>query len=194
MQDGFEATADEVLVARVRRGDAEAADQLVRRHLQSGYAVALAVLGSRMDAEDVCQDAMVLALEKIDDCRSPARFKAWCMQIVRNQARNALAKRRVRSGPAFDEVEHAGSGHAGEAVERRELRVSLLAALERLSVLQREVVLLKDLEGMDHRAIAASLGISEGMSRQHLFAARGALRRTLGQEALSDHTEGRGRE
>jgi len=151
MQDGREATADEVLVARVRRGDAEAADQLVRRHLQAGYAVALAVLGSRMDAEDVCQDAMVLALEKIDDCRSPARFKAWCMQIVRNQARNAMAKRRVRSGPALDEIEHPASGHAGEAAERGELRASLHAALERLTDMQREVVLLKDLEGWDHR-------------------------------------------
>ena len=60
--------------------------------------------------------------------------------------------------------------------------------------MQREVVLLKDLEGWDHRTIAATLGISEGMSRQHLFAARGALRRTLGHEALRDHTEGQARE
>jgi DNA-directed RNA polymerase specialized sigma24 family protein len=66
----------------------------------------------------------------------------------------------------------------------------LLAALDRLTPVQREVVLLKDLEGWDHRAIAAALGVSEGMSRQHLFVARGALREVLGAKALKDHTEG----
>jgi RNA polymerase sigma factor (sigma-70 family) len=66
----------------------------------------------------------------------------------------------------------------------------LLAALARLTPTQREVVLLKDLEGWDHRAIASALGVSEGMSRQHLFVARGALREVLGAKTLEDHTEG----
>ena len=192
MKPGREDPADEVLVAGVRRGDTAAADLLVRRHMPLAYTIALAVLGSRMDAEDVCQDAMVRALEKIDDCRSPSRFRYWLVQIVRNQARNVLAKQRVRSGPTLDDIEeHRAPGHASEMAERGELRVALFSALDRLTPVQREVVLLKDLEGWDHRMIAAALGLSEGMSRQHLFAARGALRLTLGPEALRDHAEGR---
>jgi len=191
MQAGREDPADEVLVARVRGGDTVAADRLVRRHLPLAYTIALAVLGGHTDADDVCQDAMVRAVEKIDECRSPSRFRFWLAQIVRNQARNALARRRVRSGPALDDVEqHPAPGHTGESAERGELRAALLAALERLTPVQREVVLLKDLDGWDHRTIAAMLGVSEGMSRQHLFAARGALRLALGPEALRDHTEG----
>ena len=191
MQAGEEDPADEVLVARVRGGDVAAADRLVRRHLPFAYAIALAVTGRTTDADDVCQDAMVRALEKIDDCRSPSRFRFWLAQIVRNHARNALARQRVRSGPALEELdEPPAPGHTGEATERRELRTALLSALERLTPVQREVVLLKDLEGWDHRAIASALGVSEGMSRQHLFNARGALRLALGTEALKDHTEG----
>ena len=191
MQTGREDPADEELIARIRGGDVAAADMLVRRHLPLAYTIALAVLGSRMDADDVCQDALVRALEKIDDCRSPSRFRFWLAQIVRNHARNALARRRVRSGPALDEVEERPApGHTGEVTERRELRAALLAALGQLTPVQREVVLLKDLEGWDHRAIAAAIGVSEGMSRQHLFVARGTLREALGPEALRDHTEG----
>jgi RNA polymerase sigma-70 factor (ECF subfamily) len=191
MNAGREEPADEVLVARVRQGDAAAADRLVRRHLPLAYTIALAVLGSRMDAEDVCQDAMVRALEKIDDCRSPSRFRYWLAQIVRNLARNALAKQRVRSGPALDDIEQQPAhGHTSEAAEQAELREALLSALARLTPVQREVVLLKDLEGWEHRMIAATLGMSEGMSRQHLFVARGALRTALGAEARRDHLEG----
>ena len=191
MNAGGDDPPDEVLVARVRGGDAAAADRLVRRHLPLAYTIALAVLGGRTDADDVCQDAMLRALEKIDECRSPSRFRFWLAQIVRNQARNALARQRVRGGPALDDIEeHPSPGHTSEAAERGELRAALLSALDRLTPVQREVVLLKDLEGWDHRMIAATLGVSEGMSRQHLFVARGALRLALGPEAPRDHLEG----
>src|SRR5438105_2856223 len=65
---------DAELVAHIRHGDAVAADELVRRHFRAAYAVALALLGNAMDAEDVCQDAFVRALERIEKCRKPDRF------------------------------------------------------------------------------------------------------------------------
>ncbi len=178
---------DQELVARVRRGDAAAADRLVRRHYRAAYFVALAVLRNPMDAEDACQDAFVRALSRVDDCRTPSRFVHWMMQIVRNHARNLRERRRVRGGPSLEEVPEPIAGSAALPVERAELRSSLLAALDGLTAEQREVVLLKDLEGWDHRAIAKALGISEGMSRQHLFAARRILRQVLGPGALKEH-------
>ncbi len=178
---------DEQLVARVRAGDAAAASALVERHFRAAYAVALALLGNPMDAEDVCQDAFVRALERIDECRKPDRFVFWLLQIVRNHAHNARDRRRVRSGPDVDTVDAPAPDDARQSVERSELRATLLAALEHLTPEQREVVLLKDLEGWDHRAIARALGISEGMSRQHAFNARHRLRELLGPGALEDH-------
>jgi RNA polymerase sigma-70 factor, ECF subfamily len=187
MEDAADALRDAELVAAVRAGDAGAADVLVRRHFRAAWAVALALLGNESDAEDVCQDAFVRALERIDECRKPDRFVYWLLQIVRNQAHNARDRRRVRGGPSLDEVEVAAPGDATRSSERHELGGRLLAALETLTPVQRQVVLLKDLEDWDHRAIAKSLGISEGMSRQHLFAARRALRERLGPTALEDH-------
>lgn len=182
---------DAGLVAAVRAGSGAAATRLVQRHFRTAYVVALALLGNRMDAEDVCQDAFVRALERIDDCRKPDRFLQWLLQIVRNHAHNARDRRRVRSGLPLDEIEIPAPGDAARESERNELAERLLAALAILSPQQREVVLLKDLEGWDHRAIATALGISEGMSRQHAFHARRVLREQLGTGALEDHTHER---
>ncbi len=189
--DDAGAVRDADLVAAVRCGDRAAADALVRRHFRAAWAVALALLGNAADAEDVCQDAFVRALERIDDCRQPDRFVYWLLQIVRNRAHNARDYRRVRSGPSVEDVSVAAPGDAARGTERRELGDRLLAALARLTPEQREVLVLKDLEDWDHRAIARALGISEGMSRQHLFAARRALRGWLGPAALEDHLHDR---
>lgn len=171
---------DAHLVERARAGDAAAFDALVRRHLRAAYAVALAVLANQHDAEDACQDAFITALERLDQCREPERFAAWLLQIVRNRARNNLRTERARPAVGLDSttLRSAGAGPARDA-ERAQLREGLLAALSRLTEVQREVVLLHDLEGWQHREIGDLLGFVEGTSRYHLSMARRALRALL---------------
>ncbi|MBI4954596.1 MAG: RNA polymerase sigma factor [Myxococcales bacterium] len=172
---GTDATA--TLVARAQRGEAAAFEALARAYLRAAYSVALGFVGRPADAEDVAQDAFVQALEHLDSCREPARFAAWLLQIVRNRARNWLASRKLRDVPAADAPNDApGDGAPPDAGA---LRGELLAALGGLGAVPREVVLLHDLEGWTHAEIAAVLGISEVMSRQHLFVARRALRRAI---------------
>ena len=163
------------LVARARRGDPGAFDLLVRRHLRAAFAVALAVLGRPADAEDVAQDGFVAALERLDELREPSRFSGWLIQIVRHRALNALAKRKLRE--PTDAVD-ARSVAPADAV----LRAGLLAALSTLSPVQREIVLLHDLDGWTHAELAAALGLTEVNCRQHLFTARRALRAALASE------------
>jgi RNA polymerase sigma-70 factor (ECF subfamily) len=79
---------DGVLVARVRRGDSRAFDQLVRRHLRTAHAVARSKLDNPADADDVVQDAFIKALQRIDGCRNPEGFRGWLLVIVRNTAHN----------------------------------------------------------------------------------------------------------
>ena len=162
------------LVTRAKRGDPTAFDQLVRRHYRAAYAVALAVLGRPADADDVAQEAFVAALERIDDCREPARFSGWLVRIVRNRALHALEKRKLRD-PSDAAGEVAAASTVGDVV----LRAHLLAALATLSAVQREIVLLHDLDGWTHAEIADALGLTENNCRQHLFAARRALRTEL---------------
>jgi len=162
----------------------------VRRHYGAAYSVALAILGSAMDAEDVCQDAFIRALERLEDCRSPRKFAAWLMQIVRNRARNYIDYRRVRETVDLETVAANSAIETDRDVQQMELRDKLQDALGELTELQRQVVLLHDLEGWKHREIAESLDVSEVASRQHLLTARRRLREILDLELLEDYTNG----
>jgi RNA polymerase sigma-70 factor (ECF subfamily) len=164
------------LVRRARRGDPAAFEPLARRHMRAAYAVALAVLGRPADAEDVAQEAFVVAIERLDRCRDPDRFSGWLLEIVRTRALNALARRK-RGGPSPADVDDLGA-HPGPPGDSS-LHRRLLDALATLTAPQREVVLLHDLEGWTHAEIAEALDLSEVNCRQHLFTARRALRRQL---------------
>ena len=170
---------DASLVARARGGDASAFEALVRRHYRAAHTVALATLGNGADAEDVCQEAFIRALEKLDDCREPAKVSAWLLRIVRNQAHNHRDYLEVRAAAPLDAVPSSSAGPAPRPAERAELRQRLQEAVGTLSEVRREVLLLHDLEGWRHREIARHLGISTGMSRQHLMHARRDLRAVL---------------
>ena len=119
------------------------------------------------------------ALGRLPQCRDPERFAGWLFQGVRNRAFNQIEQRRVRTR-ILDAVPRGepAEAEAGPVILRRRL----LGALEQLKPAQREVVLLHDLEAWTHAEIASALEISEGMSRQHLFVARKAMREWLGDE------------
>lgn len=179
---------DARLVVRSRDGDRKAFELLVRRHLAVARRVAIGVTKDSHDADDVCQEAFVKALTKIEDCRNPERFRSWLLTIVKNTALNAVDReRRRRTEP----LEHAGTLESGgnpEAyAEREALRERLAGAVEKLSEMQRRVLLLHDYEGWTHVEIAEELDIAAGTSRYHLHAARGNMRELL------ERRENRGR-
>lgn len=175
------------LVARAQRGDADAFAALAQGFLRAAYAVALAVVARPADAEDVAQDAFVAALEHIDTCREPARFGGWLLKIVKNRALNFLESRRLRDVPVAERGDQVAST---SPIPDPDLRDRLVAALETLPQVQREVVLLHDLEGWTHGEIATALEISELMSRQHLFNARRAMREHLADERPAEVNHG----
>lgn len=173
--------SDAELVAAVRQGSREAANRLAERYLRGCRALALAVVGEVAGAEDVAQDAFIHAIDRIDDCRDPARFGAWLRQIVRRRASNLLRHQRVRRAAPLpaDAVADPGESPAA-AAERADLRERLLAALAHLPEDRREVVLLHDMEGWTHREIAERLDLPPGTVRSHLHHARRRLRELLG--------------
>lgn len=162
---------------RARRGDAGAFEVLLRRHFRATYLVAMAQLDERAEAEDACQDAFVRAWEHLGECREAERFGAWLLRIVRNTAHNRRDYLRVRlTEPLDDDAPSPAVGSSEGDLERRELAQVLHAALAELVPIQREVVLLHDLDDWRHGQIAALLEISEVMSRRHLSDARKRLR------------------
>ncbi len=167
--------SDEHLVALALAADPRAREALVRRHLRAAFVVAVAIVGSAADAEDIAQDSMMIALNRLHQCREPARFGAWLRHSVRNRALKHLRRVKVRQAFAL-RPQPMPQAETGSSFA---VRQHLAKALDGLSPVQREVVLLHDLESWTHAEIADTLEISEVASRQHLFVARKHLRQTL---------------
>ncbi len=183
-----DALADGALVARALEGDARAFEALVRRHLRAAYAVARPLVLTDEDAEDACQDAFIRALEKLEDCRNPNRFRAWFLTIVRNRAHNLRKYERRREAEILQTQMVASGETPARALERKELGGRLQAALSQLTDRQRNVVLLHDYEGWQHAEIGKKLGMSAGASRFSLHAARKKLRALLKDDAPKGST------
>jgi RNA polymerase sigma-70 factor (ECF subfamily) len=184
-----EGTPDASLFRRAQAGDSEAFGALVGRYMRAAYAVSLSVTGRHDDAEDAAQEGFMVALERLDDCRTPDRFAGWLLTIVRNRARNLVRREVLRDTDAVPETAAARGRTPERATEHAELQERLGRALQRLSEAQREIVLLHDLEGWRHREIAEYLGIPSGTVRSHLHFARQALRRDPDLEQLAAVSE-----
>ena len=177
---------DRPLVERARAGDAEAFEQLVRRYLRTAHTIAIGILGEAADAEDVCQDAFITALEQLDTC-DPDRFAGWLMRIVRNRAISIQRQQRVRHSLPLEWASGAASTQSPEReTARSALRDRLEEAIKPLPQRQREVLLLHDLEGWRHREIGEALGIPEGTVRYTLHHARRAVRERLGVDSMTE--------
>jgi RNA polymerase sigma-70 factor (ECF subfamily) len=170
-----------------RRADRSEFTELARSCLRAAYAGALAIVRRPADAEDVAQESLLAAFEKLESCRDPDRFRAWLLQIVRNRALNWLERRRLRDVPADEpapavDLQPVSLPDAG-------LRERLSRAMAQLSPPQRLVVLLHDTEGWTHKESAEHLRISVLMSRKHLFQARATLRALLAADRPEDLPE-----
>ena len=164
----------------------EQLEQLIARHLPSVWAVAIAIVGSPDDAEDVCQQSFIKCWDRREQCRDPRRFRSWLLTIARNTA-HSHRRGAARSTIDPDRADLVATGRSpARSAEQSALRASLLRGLDMLSSAQRQVILLRDLEGWPHREIAEDLDISETMSRRHLSDARKKMRRFLQQAGEDD--------
>ena len=179
--------SDGELVRRARDGEDFAYGAIVERYMKSAYLVALSVTRRHEDAEDAAQEAFVVALQRLDECRSPEKFGGWFMTIVRNRSRNLIRRETLRLAEQVPESARSDGPSPLANTERSELRGVLGVALGELTELQREIVLLHDVEGWKHREIAERLGIPSGSVRSHLHFARKSLRGSL--SAVRDEME-----
>ena len=180
-------TEDAALVRRAIAGDERAFEALVRRYTRPAYAAALAIMKEPSDAEDVIQDAFVKALERLEDC-DPEKFGAWFLRVVRNRAHSVRRYLGVREAAPLDAIPTPSDEPSPQMeTERSQLRRELLEAIGELTEVQREVLLLHDLQGWKHREIGDMLDLPEGTVRAHLFHARHTLRE---HESLKRSMEG----
>lgn len=187
-----EETNDGDLVRDARRGDERAFGRLVQKYQRAAYSVALSVTGKHEDAEDAAQESFMVALERLDECRNPERFAGWLMTIVRNRARNLVRRMSLRDTDQIPVGAQSSQPGPDRVTETSELRGRLRDALAQLPDVQREIVLLHDLEGWKHREIAERLDLPPGTVRSHLHFARKALREVLRSGPVSADTSTKG--
>jgi RNA polymerase sigma-70 factor (ECF subfamily) len=176
------------LVDAARRGDADAAGQLVRVTWASTYTLAYRLTGNEEDALDVTQEAYLRAFRALPRFRGEARFSTWLYRVTANCASDQMARsRRSRC----DQLNPDGGDESDVADRRREHdpeasasasdeRAVVAQALLRLPWRLRQVVVLRDIYDLSHRSIAAELGTSEAAAKVRLQRARKRLREDLG--------------
>jgi len=173
------------LVLKCRAGDPRFYEPLVRAYEPQGMGMALGMMGNREDARDALQEAFVRAFQALDQFDLSRPFGPWFFQILRNQCRDQLRSRRVRfrrevpQAPGHAETGDPRPGNGGRQEERVAAAHLLWGALERLPEEQRELLVLKELQGFRYHEIAVILGIPEGTVASRLFHARKALRAVL---------------
>ena len=171
--------AEEDLVERAIDGDADSFSELVRRHRDGWFTLALRLLGDREVAADVTQETAIRAWKAMGSFRNESKFTTWTHRIVVNTAwtfrrranRYATTPIEFVDDPTHDPLEF----HA----ERLGIREEVAIALWSLSDANRAVVVLKDVYGWSHAEVSQALGITITAAKVRLHRGRTALRRDL---------------
>lgn len=171
--------SDDHLAYRAGRGDAEAADTLIRRHRDRVYRLCRGVLLDRAAAEDATQETFIRALRAVHRYRPDPSLTAWLVRIAMNTCRNHLRSRNRRPEMPFPETFEAVSTAPGPVAwyERREARRAVWSLLQQLDPLTRQVVVLRELEGWSSKEVGEVVGLSAGAVDTRIYRARDQLRK-----------------
>jgi len=164
---------DVELATRAARGDARAFHDLVDRHADRLFRLAVSLLGNSTDAEDVVQETLIGAFRGLKGFEARSSFKTWITRILVLQA--AQFRRRKRPMQSIPESQPTAKDQPAGS----EAKLDVQAALLNLPPEHRQVIVLRELEQMTYEEIAQVLDIPQGTVESRLHRARTALREKL---------------
>jgi RNA polymerase sigma-70 factor (ECF subfamily) len=171
---------DAPLVARAKRGDREAFSRLVERHHRRVFGTAHHMLGDREAAADMTQDTFLAAWRSLGGFEERARFSTWITKIAMNRCRNALrAFAAARTGPLLTDPPADPARGPEAAVGDREVAAHLERALGQIDPGHREILILREIDGLSYDEMAEILDLEAGTVKSRLHRARAALREKL---------------
>lgn len=195
-----EREADRLLVERARDGDHAAFRQLFDKYHKRAFSVAYGVLKNRHDALDVVQEGFVKVHRHLGNFEGTSSFYTWLYRIVMNLAIDSLRRRKTSRPVEYDDAVRRDSDGGGaddtilarmldanprKAAIRRELVAKIDAALAELPDYHREVILLREIDGMSYEEMAEVLDVPKGTIMSRLFHARKKM-----QAALAEYVDG----
>jgi RNA polymerase sigma-70 factor (ECF subfamily) len=187
-------TEEQLLVNRCLAGDVEAFRPLVSRYQRVAFSIALRMLGSRADAEDVAQQAFVDAFNALHTFRAEGRahaFGTWLLRIAVNRSKDVLKSKKRTEEPLDHEVPGAEAAFAYDPstpesnVSTGERQRHLEAALLQVSPKYREVLILRDIEEMSYEEIRAILQLPVTTLKIRVVRARAMLRDAIEREGVT---------
>jgi len=177
-------TSLETLIARCQAGDELAWEALVRQTQARVVGLAYHYVGQRDDARDLAQEIFVRVYRALPGFHTGESFLPWLLRIARNASIDHLRRRKARPPaqdlPADEMWSLADPGPAPDAGAERALSVRLLhRALDAMNQMHREIILLKDIQGLTLEEIAGMLDLPLGTVKSRSNRARRELARTL---------------
>ncbi|MBM7624075.1 RNA polymerase sigma factor [Sporohalobacter salinus] len=179
---------DETLIENCKQGNDKAFSLLIEKYKQDCLNIAYQLIGDRQLAEDIAQEAFIRVYKSIGDFRGDSAFFTWLYQIVLNLCRDhfrrqseenlfslensALENILRKEIPDFDDAPE-------NYIEKQELQRMIKESLTELSFKHRQVIVLRDLQGLTYQKIAETLKIPLGTVKSRLNTARNRLQQSL---------------
>ncbi|MED5372346.1 MAG: sigma-70 family RNA polymerase sigma factor [Myxococcota bacterium] len=184
---------DTAVVEAVLAGDSAAYRSLVERYQRRIYAMVTGMVRDKEDARDLTQEAFIKAFKNLERFRKDSSFYTWLYRIAMNLAIDHLRKHGKRKHAEFDEqiATRDGEGAIDERhrsldpskeLQRKRLGDRIFNALDQLSPDHRQIVVLREVEGLSYKEIGEVLEIPEGTVMSRLFYARRKLQEMLQDE------------
>jgi RNA polymerase sigma-70 factor (ECF subfamily) len=185
-----ERDADWLIVQEVQEGRVGAFDQLVSKYRESIFSIIYNLTGNREDASDLTQITFIKAFQAIGRFRGRSAFFTWLYRIALNATMSFLKKNRNRRFINYETVHESASsseivekltakGRTEKGILVQELQERLNESLQKLSPKHRTVVILHEIEGLEHAAIAEVTKTSVGTVRSRLHYAKQQLQSYL---------------
>lgn len=190
---GTERSSDAELVRAVLGGDTASYRLVVERYQDRVYAVLYGVVRNREDARELTQETFVRAFQNLSRFRTESSFYTWLYRIAMNLGLDHLRRQKQRAHDAFEDgvatkemggvmSDGAHRDNPGRNLERKRLHARLLAALDQLPEDQRQVIVLREVDGLSYKEIADVMEIPEGTVMSRLFYARKKLQAALSED------------
>lgn len=173
------------LMKRAADGDDAAFESLVREFERPVFALAMQSTQNREDAEDITQEVFMKIWRSRGDFRGDCSVATWFFRIARNTINDSLRRRTKHQSISLtdDDSEETDipttDDDPAESYERKERIKAVRRAIRELSAEHRELILLRDMNGLSYKEITELTGLDEGTVKSRLFRARNNLREIL---------------
>ena len=173
------------VIRRVTEGDVNAFEDLVAAYEKNVYNLALRMTGNAQDAEDMAQEAFIKAYNSLPNFRGDSQFSVWLYRIVSNVCLDFLRRQNRRPASSLSVEDEDGEETQMDVpdesqspellLERRLTREAVQRGLQALPEEQRQILLLREIQGLSYEEIGLALDLEAGTVKSRIFRARKKL-------------------